>query len=105
MCEPDFLGAWAPGITAYLANGGALEPAQEMQLARPHRQACGNVMSRVAGILEAISAQGAQLVDLPPYSPDLNPIEQAFAKFMAALRRARYVVLWSKTRKQSPRIA
>ena len=45
-------------------------------------------MSRIAGIVEAISAQGAQLVDLPPYSPDLNPIEQAFAKFMAALRRA-----------------
>jgi len=26
-----------------------------------------------------IAAQGAQLVDLPSYSPDLNPIEQAFA--------------------------
>jgi transposase len=25
---------------------------------------------------------------LPPYSPDLNPIEQAFAKFKAALRQA-----------------
>jgi transposase len=45
-------------------------------------------MSRIAGIVEAISAQGAQLVDLPPYSPHLNPIEQAFAKFVAALRRA-----------------
>ncbi len=38
--------------------------------------------------VEAITAQGARLVYLPPYSPDLNPIEQVFAKFKAALRRA-----------------
>jgi transposase len=35
-----------------------------------------------------IAAQGARLIYLPPYSPDLNPIEQAFAKFKAALRKA-----------------
>ena len=29
---------------------------------------------------EAIAVRGAQLVYLPPYSPDLNPIEQAFTK-------------------------
>jgi len=39
-------------------------------------------------VVEAITAQGAQLVYLPPYSPDLNPIEQAFAKLKAALRHA-----------------
>src|SRR5215831_723531 len=43
---------------------------------------------KTAGIAEAITAQGAQLIYLPPYSPDLNPIEQAFAKFKAALRQA-----------------
>ena len=43
---------------------------------------------KTAGVAEAITAQGAQLVYLPPYSPDLNPIEQAFAKFKAALRHA-----------------
>lgn len=43
---------------------------------------------KVAGIREAIEAQGAQIVYLPPYSPDLNPIEQGFAKFKAALRKA-----------------
>jgi transposase len=43
---------------------------------------------KVAGIREAIEAQAAQLLYLPPYSPDLNPIEQAFAKFKAALRKA-----------------
>jgi DDE superfamily endonuclease len=42
----------------------------------------------VAGINEAITAEGAELLYLPPYSPDLNPIEQAFAKFKAALRKA-----------------
>jgi transposase len=43
---------------------------------------------KAAGVAEVIAAQGAQLVYLPPYSPDLNPIEQAFAKFKAVLRRA-----------------
>jgi len=43
---------------------------------------------KAAGVAEAITAQGARLVYLPPYSPDLNPIEQAFAKFKAALRHA-----------------
>ena len=36
----------------------------------------------------AIEAAGALLLYLPPYSPDLNPIEMAFAKLKAALRKA-----------------
>lgn len=43
---------------------------------------------KVSGIREAIEAQGAWLHYLPPYSPDLNPIEMVFAKFKAALRKA-----------------
>jgi transposase len=43
---------------------------------------------KVAGIREAIEATGARLRYLPPYSPDLNPIEQFFAKLKAALRKA-----------------
>ena len=35
-----------------------------------------------------IEAQGARLVFLPPYSPDLNPIELAFSKLKALLRKA-----------------
>jgi transposase len=35
----------------------------------------------------AIDAAGARLLYLPPYSPDLNPIELAFAKLKAALRK------------------
>ena len=43
---------------------------------------------KVAGVREAIGAAGASLLYLPPYSPDLNPIEQFFAKLKALLRRA-----------------
>ena len=43
---------------------------------------------KVAGVHEAIEARGAFLLYLPPYSPDLNPIEQAFAKLKAILRAA-----------------
>jgi transposase len=42
---------------------------------------------KVAGISEAIAAVGASLLCLPPYSPDLNPIEQVFAKLKALLRK------------------
>jgi transposase len=43
---------------------------------------------KIAGVREAIEARGAELRYLPPYSPDLNPIEQAFAKLKALLRTA-----------------
>jgi transposase len=38
-------------------------------------------------VREAIEAAGATLRYLPAYSPDLNPIEQAFSKLKAALRK------------------
>jgi transposase len=41
---------------------------------------------KVAGVREAIEAAGASLMFIPPYSPDLNPIELAFAKLKASLR-------------------
>ncbi|QMT41344.1 IS630 family transposase [Neisseria shayeganii] len=43
---------------------------------------------KVAGVREAIEGVGASIRYLPPYSPDLNPIEKLFAKFKALLRRA-----------------
>lgn len=43
---------------------------------------------KVAGVREAIAAVGASILYLPPYSPDLNPIEQMFAKLKALLRKA-----------------
>ena len=41
-----------------------------------------------AAAREAIEAAGAQLLFLPPYSPDFNPIENAFSKLKALLRKA-----------------
>ena len=43
---------------------------------------------KVAGVHQAIRAVGASLLYLPSYSPDLNPIEQLFAKLKALLRKA-----------------
>ncbi len=43
---------------------------------------------KVAGVREAIEARGATLLYLPPYSPDLNPIELAFSKLKGLLRDA-----------------
>ena len=43
---------------------------------------------KVAGVREAIEGAGGRLVYLPPYSPDLNPIEMAFSKLKGLLRRA-----------------
>ncbi len=42
----------------------------------------------MACVAELIRTHGAQVRYLPPYSPDLNPIELAFAKLKAHLRAA-----------------
>lgn len=42
---------------------------------------------KVAGVRQAIESVGASVLYLPPYSPDLNPIEQVFAKIKAILRK------------------
>ena len=36
---------------------------------------------KIGGVVEAIESVGAEVRYLPPYSPDLNPIELAFSKF------------------------
>jgi len=41
-----------------------------------------------AAVRQAIRSAGARLLFLPPYSPDLNPIEQVFAKLKHLLRKA-----------------
>ena len=48
-----------------------------------------NLSSHKASVIrQAIRSVGAQRFDLPPYSPDLNPIEQVCAKLKALLRQA-----------------
>ena len=42
---------------------------------------------KVAGVRDILRKAGAQLYYLPPYSPDLNPIENAFSKFKAFLKK------------------
>lgn len=50
---------------------------------------CDNLPShKVAGVREAVERSGATLHYLPPYSPDLNPIEMAFSKLKSSLRQA-----------------
>jgi transposase len=44
---------------------------------------------KVAGVRERIEAVGAELLYLPPYSPDFNPIEKAWAKLKQLLRNAK----------------
>jgi transposase len=42
---------------------------------------------KIQGIREALRAAGATLLFVPPYSPDLNPIEMAFSKIKSILRK------------------
>jgi len=53
---------------------------------------------KIPGVRQAIEAIGATLLFIPPYSPDLNPIELAFSKLKTWLR-ARAIrnvdALWS----------
>jgi len=50
---------------------------------------CDNLAShKVSGVAEAIESAGAKIVFLPPYSPDLNPIEMEFSKMKTLLRKA-----------------
>ena len=43
---------------------------------------------KMTPVIAAINAVGANIKFLPPYSPDFNPIENAFSKFKASLRKA-----------------
>jgi transposase len=83
----------APYVTDGAMNGAIFKGWTEQMLAPALRPGDIVIMDnlpahKVAGVREAIEARGAELRYLPPYSPDLNPIEQAFAKLKALLRKA-----------------
>ena len=83
----------APYVTDGAMNGSIFRAWAEQMLAPALEPGDILVMDnlpahKVAGIRGAIEARGAELRYLPPYSPDLNPIEQAFAKLKALLRKA-----------------
>ncbi len=84
-------GLTAPMVLDGAMNGAAFKAYTEQLLAPSLEPGDIVIMDnlsshKVAGVREAITAVGADLLYLPPYSPDLNPIEQAFAKLKALLR-------------------
>ena len=86
-------GITAPDVLAGAMNGDTFRGYVEQILAPTLSPGDVVVMDnlpchKVAGIQEAIETREAQLLYLPPDSPDLNPIEQAFAKLKALLRKA-----------------
>ena len=44
---------------------------------------------KVVGVRKAIELAGAKILYLPPYSPDLNPIEMVFSKLKTLVRKAK----------------
>lgn len=81
----------APLTVEGAINGPLFRAWVEQQLAPALRPGDIVVMDnltshKVAGVREAIEAVGAELRYLPPYSPDLNPIELAFSKLKKLLR-------------------
>jgi len=103
VCALDAQGLLAPLVLDGPLNGTAFVAWVEQFLVPELRAGDIVVMDnlsshKVAGVRPAIEGAGAQLRYLPPYSPDYNPIEQAFAKLKLLLRKtqARTVeVLWT----------
>lgn len=86
-------GLSAPMLLDGPMNGSAFLAYAEQVLAPQLRPGDIVVMDnlpahKVSGVREAIQRAGASLLFLPPYSPDFNPIEMAFSKLKAILRKA-----------------
>jgi len=86
-------GITAPWVMDRAMNGEAFKTYLQTQLvptlAPGDIVVCDNLAAhKVAGVKKIVETAGAKILYLPPYSPDLNPIEQAFAKLKALLRKA-----------------
>jgi transposase len=86
-------GMIAPYVLDGAVNGALFVAYVEQHLAPALRPGDTVIMDnlpvhKAAGVRAAIEAAGATLLYLPPYSPDLNPIEMVFAKMKAQLRAA-----------------
>jgi transposase len=86
-------GMAAPMLLDGPMNGPAFLAYAEQVLAPELRPGDTVVMDnlpahKIGGVREAIEKAGARLLFLPPYSPDFNPIEMAFSKLKALLRKA-----------------
>ena len=85
-------GLFAPLVVDGAMNGEVFRAYVEQHLAPALRPGDVVVMDnlgshKVAGVAEAIRRAGADLAYLPPYSPDLNPIEQVFSKAKGEIRK------------------
>jgi transposase len=97
-------GLMAPLVVDGAINGKVFLAYVEQQLVPTLRKGDIVVMDnlsshKVIGVKEAIESVGAEVLYLPPYSPDLNPIENAFAKLKTLVRKAKLrkvEELWSK---------
>ncbi len=86
-------GMTAPLVVDGPMNGDVFLAYVEQQLIKtlkPHDVVIMDNLSshKRAGVKEAIESVGAHLAYLPPYSPDLNPIELAFSKLKTMLRKS-----------------
>jgi len=86
-------GLTAPVVVDGAVNGALFEAYLKQQLVPTLRPGDVVVMDNLAvhkraEVRTAIEGAGCRLLYLPPYSPDFNPIEQAFAKLKALLGRA-----------------
>jgi transposase len=83
----------APMVVDGAVNGAVFRAYVEQVLVPELRRGDVVVMDNlgshtVAGVRQAIEGVGCRLLFLPPYSPDLNPIENAFSKLKGLLRKA-----------------
>lgn len=86
-------GLVAPMVLDQPINGAAFQAYVDQVLVPELRPGDIVVMDNLGshkgpGVRTSIEAVGASLLYLPPYSPDFNPIENAFAKLKAMLRKA-----------------
>ncbi len=93
LCGLRTSGPVAPLVLDGAINGRAFRAYVEQMLAPTLSPGDIVVMDnlgshKVEGVRKAIEARGARLLYLPPYSPDLNPIELAFSKLKRLLRSA-----------------
>ena len=88
-----FDGIEAPGVIDGPINGEVFRAYVEQVLVPTLRPGDIVIIDNLGShkgkaVRQAIRAAGAKLFFLPPYSPDLNPIEQVFAKLKTLLRKA-----------------
>jgi transposase len=97
-------GLIAPWVLDGAMNRASFETYVARQLAPALRPGqivvADNLSSHKSGdAIALLRAKGCDLIFLPPYSPDLNPIEMAFSKLKALIRKAAartYEALWRK---------